>query len=183
MTEPPLPQADGVARPSDLPSCLDANQGQQQTTAVPTEEHASLTSLANSHQTERGFPLLSASDQQFARWFLIIFLSIFAIEWVWLKLQHPVPLEVERSPEFHELFSVDINTATWVDWIQLEGIGQTLAHRIVADRKINGPFQSVDELQRVSGIGPKTLERLRPWLRCSFPPNPESEPADDEFEE
>ena len=48
--------------------------------------------------------------------------------------------------------------------MQLKGIGQTLAHRIVADREVNGPFRSVDELLRVEGIGPATLDEIRPWL-------------------
>ncbi|TVQ53977.1 MAG: helix-hairpin-helix domain-containing protein, partial [Phycisphaerales bacterium] len=37
-----------------------------------------------------------------------------------------------------------------------------LAERIVQDREVNGPFGSLDELQRVSGIGPRTVERIAP---------------------
>jgi competence protein ComEA len=47
---------------------------------------------------------------------------------------------------------------------QLEGIGPTLAQRIIADRKQNGPFADVEDLVRVRGIGPKTIVRLKPWL-------------------
>ncbi|HET6323107.1 MAG TPA: helix-hairpin-helix domain-containing protein, partial [Planctomycetaceae bacterium] len=50
-------------------------------------------------------------------------------------------------------------------WGQIQGIGDALARRIVADREENGPFQSVEDLGRVKGIGPKTLEHLRPWVR------------------
>jgi competence protein ComEA len=51
--------------------------------------------------------------------------------------------------------------------MQLEGIGELLARRIEEDRKTNGPFASVDDLDRVPGIGTVTLDTIRPWLICS----------------
>ena len=72
-------------------------------------------------------------------------------------------------------FRIDVNSATWVEWGQLDGIGDTMARRIVADREENGPFRSIDELRRVKGIGPKTLERLRPWLSIG----PQQPPGDE----
>jgi competence protein ComEA len=48
--------------------------------------------------------------------------------------------------------------------MQLEGIGISMAHRIVADRTLNGPFHSIDDLTRVPGIGEATLDQIRPWL-------------------
>jgi len=59
---------------------------------------------------------------------------------------------------------VDINEATWIEWMQLKRIGQIMAHRIVADRETSGPFLSVEDLLRVHGIGPATLNEIRPWL-------------------
>ena len=50
------------------------------------------------------------------------------------------------------------------------GIGEATAKKIVADREANGPFKSVDEVQRVKGIGPATLEKMRPWLVCGEAP-------------
>lgn len=47
----------------------------------------------------------------------------------------------------------------------LPNIGETLARRIVESREAEGPFAEVDDLQRVRGIGPRTLEQLRPYLR------------------
>lgn len=63
-------------------------------------------------------------------------------------------------------FIVEINSATWIEFLQLDGIGETLARRIVADREANGPFPSVDDLTRVRGIGEKLLARYRPHLKC-----------------
>lgn len=42
----------------------------------------------------------------------------------------------------------------------LSGIGPVLARRIVSGR----PYREVDELVRVKGIGPKTIERIRPYV-------------------
>jgi competence protein ComEA len=58
---------------------------------------------------------------------------------------------------------LDINTATADDLQRLPGIGPTLAGRIIARRK-DTPFKSVDDLRHVSGIGAKTLEKLRPFV-------------------
>lgn len=63
------------------------------------------------------------------------------------------------------LYTLDINTATWVEWAQLDGIGETLARRIVQDRQDRGPFAEIDDVSRVRGIGPKTMDRIRPHLR------------------
>jgi competence protein ComEA len=46
----------------------------------------------------------------------------------------------------------------------LPRIGPALADRILAHRAQFGPFLSVDDLLMIRGIGPATLERLRPLL-------------------
>src|SRR5262249_37221648 len=65
---------------------------------------------------------------------------------------------------------VDLNEAEYAELRQLHGIGDALARRILEHRTRNGSFQSVDELRRVSGIGPAILERLRPWVYVASPP-------------
>ncbi len=58
---------------------------------------------------------------------------------------------------------ININTADAQTLENLPGIGPATASKIVADREMNGPFASLDDLTRVSGIGTKKLESLRDY--------------------
>ena len=58
---------------------------------------------------------------------------------------------------------IDINSAPVEDLQRLPGIGEKRAQAIVAWREEHGPFQSVDELVQVSGIGEKLLAGLRDY--------------------
>lgn len=60
--------------------------------------------------------------------------------------------------------TVNINTATSDELQTLDGIGPAMASRIIEYRQTNGNFTSVDDLGNVSGIGEKTLEKLRPHV-------------------
>ena len=62
---------------------------------------------------------------------------------------------------------VDLNAAAPAELQTLPGIGPALAGRIVEWRSRNGRFARVEDLAQVSGIGSKTLERLRPLVRVS----------------
>ena len=95
---------------------------------------------------------------------MVILLVILSVQWVTVALQRPEPLKLHRGATFRQQFRVDVNCSTWVEWMQLEGIGISMAHRIVADRTLNGPFHSIDDVARVPGIGNTTLDQIRPWL-------------------
>ncbi len=56
---------------------------------------------------------------------------------------------------------INLNTATREELMSLSGIGEVKADAILAYRAENGAFQSVEQLLEVSGIGEKTLEKLR----------------------
>ena len=59
---------------------------------------------------------------------------------------------------------LDINSASPAELDGLPGIGPALAQRIVDDREANGPYETVDQLARVRGIGPALVEQLRPLV-------------------
>lgn len=59
---------------------------------------------------------------------------------------------------------VNLNTATEADFQTISGIGQKRAQDIIAYREANGRFKSVDDLKNVSGIGAKTLEKLKEYV-------------------
>jgi len=60
---------------------------------------------------------------------------------------------------------VNINTADATALDALPGVGPSTAAKIVADREANGPFETPDDLGRVSGIGPKKLEQMKAFIR------------------
>lgn len=74
-------------------------------------------------------------------------------------------VEFERLPRRTAQFTVDVNSAQWPELSQLPGVGESLARRIVESREREGPFADHQELRRVRGIGPRTLERIAPYLR------------------
>ena len=60
---------------------------------------------------------------------------------------------------------VVINRATAKEFETLPGIGPVLAARIVAYRKANGPFATIEDLLKVPGIGTSTLAKFKSKLR------------------
>lgn len=73
-------------------------------------------------------------------------------------------IDIERAEPVAIDFKIDINSAAWPELTLLPGIGPELAKRIVSDRQAKGPFHEVTDLRRVRGIGPKTLEGVKPYL-------------------
>jgi len=63
-------------------------------------------------------------------------------------------------------FQIDVNSASFEELLLLEGVGELTAEKILAERNQNGHFSSPDDLQRVAGIGPKTVDNLRDSIRC-----------------
>src|SRR5262249_27727410 len=75
------------------------------------------------------------------------------------------PIELDRQAAHLLDYKIDLNSATWVEWSQLPGIGVVLAHRIVEEREHNGPFRDLTDLHRVKGLGPKRIEAIRLYVR------------------
>ena len=59
---------------------------------------------------------------------------------------------------------LNINTASVTELETLPNIGEATAQKIIDYRTQHGNFTNVDALQNVRGIGPKTLEKLRPFV-------------------
>lgn len=79
------------------------------------------------------------------------------------SLPQTSPQSTATTPSVERL--VNINTASAAELELLPGIGPALAQRILDYRTAHGPFRSLADLDRVKGIGPRTLERLRPKIR------------------
>lgn len=61
--------------------------------------------------------------------------------------------------------TLNVNTASESELTSLPGVGPGLARRIAEYRSANGRFQTVDDLQNVSGIGPSKFARVAPFIR------------------
>ena len=59
---------------------------------------------------------------------------------------------------------INVNTAKKDELIFLPNVGPVTAERIIRFREDFGVFKSIDELTRVKGIGPKTLDKLRKYV-------------------
>ena len=60
---------------------------------------------------------------------------------------------------------ININRATVAQLDALDGIGPVIAKRIVEYRKVNGPFATVEDLQKVSGIGAAKFAQIKSKTR------------------
>jgi competence protein ComEA len=115
--------------------------------------------------SEKRLSLLTRSDQK-AIALLVALSLVFITTSRLISSGHAGGLvDIDTAEPLEAKFATDINTADWTELLQLPQIGEALARRIVDWRKREGPFTSIDELDRVPGIGPKTLDQIRPYLR------------------
>jgi competence ComEA-like helix-hairpin-helix protein len=73
-------------------------------------------------------------------------------------------IDIDHEGPLHAEFQVDINTAQLGEIVVLPGVGTKLAQAIVEHRQHEGPFENLESLRDVPGIGEKKLEGLRPFL-------------------
>ncbi len=62
---------------------------------------------------------------------------------------------------------IDLDLADVTEITRLPRVGPALAQRIVAWRSDHGPFGSLARLDSVSGVGPRLLDAVRPWVMFS----------------
>jgi competence ComEA-like helix-hairpin-helix protein len=79
----------------------------------------------------------------------------------WMLCIGAIATACEQGPPAEGSIRVNVNTCTLTELETVPGIGEALAKVIVAGR----PYQSVDQLLDVKGIGEKSLEKLRPYVK------------------
>ncbi|WP_439624801.1 ComEA family DNA-binding protein [Gemmata sp.] len=116
-------------------------------------------------------PPVAASQQRSAQValgvFLAVTLGLLAFRgygsWLGARPTDPAPVAL-----------LDLNRADRAELEQVPGLGPALAREIADDRQKRGAFRSVEELRRVKGVGPATLEKVRAFVRveaAAFPPD------------
>ncbi len=75
----------------------------------------------------------------------------------------------DQTPSAPARLLIDLNTASVHELQMLPSIGPKIAQRIIDDRSGHGSYESLKDLDRVSGIGPKTLAKLTDWVTISTP--------------
>lgn len=121
-------------------------------------------SLPTEPEPDRTAFWLRRTDQLVVGLLATVAVFLFAFDYARISGWGARPVEILRLPETEYQYKLNVNQATWVEWALLDGIGEILGKRIVADREKNGPFRSVEDVTRVRGIGPKTMAKMRPWL-------------------
>jgi len=109
-------------------------------------------------------PLLRRLDQAAVAVILAVSLGAITVSLFVRGAHRGQLIEIDRADPQTVEFKVDLNRADWPELTLLPGIGETLARRIDQSRKEDGPFLDHNDLQRVHGIGPKTLDAVRPYL-------------------
>jgi competence protein ComEA len=110
-------------------------------------------------------PTLTRSDQSALALVALLALTFMSANWLASGALNGGLVDIDSAEPLHATFQTDINSADWTELMQLPDIGESLAKRIVESRERQGRFTSHDDLDRVRGIGPKTLDRIRPYLR------------------
>lgn len=81
-----------------------------------------------------------------------------------IEVAAPTVPGVAPSPGATATGEVNLNSADQVTLETIPGIGPVTAQAIIAYRTEIGQFESIDQLLEVSGIGPATLESMRPYV-------------------
>jgi competence protein ComEA len=109
--------------------------------------------------------LLRRADQTAVAGLVLAGLASMFVWWVAQGGPSGRLVELDQAEPRSATFYVDVNQASWPELSVLPKVGESLARRIVESREKSGPFVDHDDLLRVKGIGPKTLETIRPYLR------------------
>jgi competence protein ComEA len=122
------------------------------------------TTRSRSDDKKSSRSLLRRADQAAVAGLVVAALAGMGLYWFVQGGPRGELIEIDRAEPLSAKFLVDINKAEWPELAELPEIGPILAQRIVESRQVAGPFIDHDDLRRVRGIGPLTLERMKPYL-------------------
>ena len=89
------------------------------------------------------------------------------------RVRHGRSINIERPFDVKQVeLTIDLNAADWPELTLLPNISETMARRIVEHRLLHGSFATLESIQDVKGIGPRTFARIEPYLRPL--PDPDS---------
>lgn len=154
-----------MSNPTDTTGASEAVREQPIAISSSVASPAAVHETVSAKPTEVAYLWLRRGDQVFVGLLVAMLLVLLGIHWLRLSRWGSAPVELSSLQPREYYYSLDINTASWVEWAQLDGIGEKLARRIVTDRDELGLFRNPDDVNRVRGIGPKLMERIRPFLR------------------
>jgi len=124
--------------------------------SIPIDFDAILTEDSNATSPKDAMPLALAVGSEIA--------EIITVDSMVTKQNTTV--EIKEIPK-KLLATVYLNTATKEELITLPGIGPAYADRILAFRKEQGSFKTIDDLLLIKGIGPSRLEKIRPLVQIA----------------
>lgn len=116
------------------------------------------------NKPDRQHGWIRSTDQVTVAVITAIAIALIIASWVYRGGLRGQMIDIETAEPVQVTFQLDINRAEWPEWTLLPGIGETLAKRIVQNREEQGPFPSHADIRRVKGVGPRTIERMKPFL-------------------
>ena len=105
---------------------------------------------------------------------ITFFCSVCLVLWIfigrnlnseYINLEQNMQTPISNDAQDFDAYRLDINTATKQQLMELPGIGEVIAQRIIDYRTTNGGFESVDDLLHVEGIGEKKLDAILEFIK------------------
>ena len=113
---------------------------------------------------------LRRADQVVVATIILLSIAGLVVYFVELHLGQSSRVDIRRAPSATAEYVVELNSAKWPELANLPGIGEQLARAIVDYREENGPFEHVEQLCIIDGIGEKKLENIRQYVSVANPP-------------